>query len=223
MQSCHVQLARRGAGLQRQCCRRARGRICDLVGRLRIDHLHHQFDDVARGAELPVDAGAGDLGEQIFVQVAGGIAIFHRDAVEHVHHTGQQLRGWDCEAGVLHVLAVGRAVPAKGPEKREHLLRDDLEHLAWLVVLKHRPPQVLLVGSEAQADEQQIGDLLDHLEWIGDASGPEGIPNSVDLALQLPSDQMSAPRRVPAARPNPNRTVYSGSETLREVSCAVLG
>ena len=28
----------------------ARGRICDPVGRLRVDHLHHQLDDVARRA-----------------------------------------------------------------------------------------------------------------------------------------------------------------------------
>ena len=32
---------------------------------------------------------------------------------------------------------------------------------------------------ESAAEEQQIGDLLDHLERIGNASGPEGVPDSM--------------------------------------------
>jgi hypothetical protein len=30
--------------------------------------------------------------------------------------------------------------------------------------------------------EEQVGDLLDDLQRVGDAAGPEGIPDSVDLA-----------------------------------------
>lgn len=47
----------------------------------------------------------------------------------------------------------------------------------------------LLFGKRVQvvqpADEQQIGDLLDDLQWVGDATGPERIPDPVDLALEL--------------------------------------
>ena len=58
------------------------------------DHLHHQLDDVPGGAELAVDPRAGDLGQQVLVEVAVGVAVGHRDVVEHVHHPRQQLRRW---------------------------------------------------------------------------------------------------------------------------------
>ena len=38
------------------------------------------------------------------------------------------------------------------------------------------------------ADEQQVGDLLDDLQRVADAAGPEGVPDAVDLALQLTRD-----------------------------------
>jgi hypothetical protein len=38
------------------------------------------------------------------------------------------------------------------------------------------------------ADEQQVGDLLDHLQRVGDAAGPEGIPDLVDLVLDVAGD-----------------------------------
>lgn len=50
-----------------------------------------------------------------------------------------------------------------------------------------RPAQhvglVLLAGLDVieTAHEQKVGDLLDHLERIGDAAGPEGIPDLIDL------------------------------------------
>ena len=41
-------------------------------------HLHHEPDDVARGAELAVLPGAGDLAEHVLVEVALGVAVLHR-------------------------------------------------------------------------------------------------------------------------------------------------
>jgi hypothetical protein len=212
--------------------RRTRGGVRDFVRGLRVDHRHHQLDDVPRSAELAVDPGAGDLSQQVLIQVAGGVAVLHRDVVKHVHHTGQQLRGWDGEAGILHMFAVGRPVPAEGAEERENLRVDDLEHLAGLIVLEHRPSQLLPIWAEAQglrpagaarlllsegvqivepADEKQIGDLLDNLEWIGDTPGPEGIPNSVDLALQLPSDQLCLPLGLRRSRDRTRTELYTAA------------
>ncbi len=34
-------------------------------------------------------------------------------------------------------------------------------------------------------NKQQVGELLQHLQWVGDAAAPEGIPDSVDLVAQL--------------------------------------
>ena len=34
-------------------------------------------------------------------------------------------------------------------------------------------------------DEQQVGDLLDDLERVGDAAGPEGVPDAIDLTADF--------------------------------------
>ncbi len=56
------------------------------------------------------------------------------------------------------------------------------------------------------ASTEQIGDLLDDLNRVADAAGPEGVPNPVDLALQVTDDHASqgsprttTGRRVPAS------------------------
>ena len=73
----------------------ARG-IADDVGGGGCHHLHHQLDDVARGAELPVLSGRGDLREHVLVDVALGVAVDHGDLVEPVDRLPQQRRrsGW---------------------------------------------------------------------------------------------------------------------------------
>jgi hypothetical protein len=38
--------------------------------------------------------------------------------------------------------------------------------------------------------EEQVGDLLDHLERIADAARPEGIPDAVDLLLDDAGDHV---------------------------------
>jgi hypothetical protein len=41
------------------------------------------------------------------------------------------------------------------------------------------------------ADEEQVGDLLDHLQRVRDAAGPEGVPDAVDLVLDVAGDHLS--------------------------------
>ena len=89
--------------------RRAAGRIADhVLGRGR-GHVHHQLDDVARGAELAVLPGGGDLAEHVFVEVALGVAVGHVDAVELIDHVGQHAGRGHHEERVLHVVGVGAA------------------------------------------------------------------------------------------------------------------
>lgn len=91
----------------------ATGRVADLVAWLGCGHVHHQLDDVARGAELAVDPGRGHLAQQVLVQVAVGVAVGHRNAVEHVNDLAQQGGGRDGEPSVAHVLGVGGTVSAE--------------------------------------------------------------------------------------------------------------
>ena len=86
---------------------RAAGRIADDVLRGGRGHVHHQPDDVARRAELPVLPGGGDLAEHVLVEITLGVAVGHVDVVELVDHVGQHPSRGHHEEGVLHVMGVG--------------------------------------------------------------------------------------------------------------------
>ncbi len=67
---------------------------------------------MARRAELTVQAGLRDFGEQIFIGVTAHIQrlrLIHQavDFVQRVHHFGQQQRRGQLENGVVHVFGVG--------------------------------------------------------------------------------------------------------------------
>ena len=190
-----------------QEARRTAGRVADDVGGLGRGQLHHQPDDVARRAELPVLSGGGDLAEHVLVDVALGVALLHRHLVEQVHHLGQQRRSRDGEARVLHVVRVGGVGTAELPGQvsaqiREEVLPHHREHLGRGEVLEARPAEVLVgptlgvlafredpplhrlpepiglvflqcVHVVEPTEEQQVGDLLDHLQRVRDAAGPE--------------------------------------------------
>ena len=194
--------------------RRAAGRVAEDVVRRGRGHLDHEADDVARGAELAVLAGGGDLAEHVFVEVALGVAVLHRHLVEQVHHLGQERRGGDGEAGVLHVVGVGGAVAAQRAQEGEDVLVHDGEHVGRGEILETRPAQVLVgaalgvvsLGKDAPLhrlferggfvllqrvqvvqppQEEQVGDLLDDFERVGDPPGPEGVPDAVDLIAEF--------------------------------------
>ena len=64
---------------------------------------------MTRAAELAVLAGAGDLAEHVFVEVALGVSVGHADGVELVNDIGEDVGSGDHEGGILHVVAVGAA------------------------------------------------------------------------------------------------------------------
>jgi hypothetical protein len=129
---------------------RAAGWVADDAWRPGGDHLHHQLDDVARGAELTVLPGRRQLAEHVFVEVAFGVPIFHRDAVEHVYGAGQQpgLLRWQGEAGVLHVPGEGGAFAAHHFHEGENPVDDEGVHLARFQVFETGPAVTLLVWVE---------------------------------------------------------------------------
>ena len=129
------------AGLEQEAAGAA-GRIADDVLRRRRGHLHHEVDNVARCAELPVCPGAGDLREHVFVEVALGVAVLHRDLGQEVDHLGEQRRRRNGEARALHVRGVRRAFLAHGAQEREHVLGNDIEHRRRILILQQRPAHV---------------------------------------------------------------------------------
>ena len=197
---------------------RSAGRIADDVLRGGRGHVHHQPDDVAWRAELPVLPGGGDLAEHVLVEITLGIAVGHVDVVELVDYVGQHPSGGHHEEGVLHVMGVGRSLVrvsrlAQRLDEGEHPVPHRLEHPLGRKLLEARPAQSVLVGGEQRLldrvagagglvllarvqlvqtlDEEQVGQLLDDRERIRDAAGPHGVPDSVDLGLQLTGDHDS--------------------------------
>lgn len=51
---------------------------------------------------------------------------------------------------------------------------------------------VLLQGVEVVkvAQEEQVGDLIHHPQWVGDTTEPEGVPNLVDLGFDDAGDHV---------------------------------
>ncbi len=70
--------------------RGAAGRVGDAVGGLGLHEIDHEADDVPRRAELAVDAGGGELAEQVFVEVALGVAPIEGKRLDHVHRCAEQ-------------------------------------------------------------------------------------------------------------------------------------
>ena len=183
---------------------------------LRVEHLHHQADDVARGAELAVDAGGGELGQQVLVEVALDVALGERQVVDHVDRRDQQRRLLDHQLGVLEVLLEGGLLRTLGGihlddglEVREDLVAHQRQHVVGAELAEVRPAQVLLVigkdaleglfgaggallvarlGDVEQAREHQERDLFDDGQRVSDAAGPELGPELVDAAFQFAGD-----------------------------------
>jgi hypothetical protein len=160
----------------------------------------------------------------------------HGHVVEHVDDLGEQRRGGDREARVLHVVGVGRLIAAELAEEGKDLLADDLEHDGGVVVLEPAPAEMVLAGQEGgvleglleaaravlleglelveSPDEQEVGDLLDDLDGVADAPGPEGVPDAVDLALEVSGDHPSQSSQGCSVRAGPARLAAGRSWTL---------
>ena len=193
----------------------AAGRIAEDILRCGGDHFHHQLDDVSRTAELAVLTGGGDLSKHVLVEVAFGVAVGHVDVVELVDDVGEHARGGHHEGGILHVVAVGTAAFAAGRladglDEGEGVVPDGGKHLLRRGFLEAGPAEVILCGGEdglldgglesgrfvllegvefvQPLDEEQVGELLDDGEGVGDAAGPEGVPDAVDFGFDFASD-----------------------------------
>ena len=220
-----------------QEARGAAGGIADSVLGRRGRERHHELDDVARRAELPVLAGRGDLAQHVLIQIAFGVAVVHGHLVQQVDHLPQQVWGGNGEPRSLHVLGVGGVVAAQRAQVGEYVLGDHRVHVAGLEVLEPRPTQVvvgtpsgifpfgvdpalhgllqtrglvLLQGVQVvqTPQKEQVGDLLQNLHGVGDAARPKRVPDAVDLALDGSGDHAS-----PSALP---RWSWCGCASRRE-------
>ena len=85
--------------------RGAAGRVEHGLGLLRVDDLHHEVDDVARGAELPRVALRAEHGQQILEGVAEPLAVVVAELVDDLEEHLERLRVAVGQIGVLEDVA----------------------------------------------------------------------------------------------------------------------
>ena len=107
------------------------GGIAEDIGWHGRDQGDHHLDDMARGAELAVLSGAGELAKHVLVEVALGVAVLQGNLVQHIHHAGQQARffGREGEAGVFHMSAESGLFTTQRLGKRENFNFNDAVQL----------------------------------------------------------------------------------------------
>ena len=100
---------------------------------------------MARRAELAVLPGGGQLTQHVFVQVALGVPVVHRNFVQQIDHFGQQPRffGRQGEAGVFHVGGEGGLLAGHLLHEGEHAFGDGLVHLLGGHVFEAAPAEIL--------------------------------------------------------------------------------
>jgi hypothetical protein len=100
---------------------------------------------------------------------AGGLADGLDEGKGVIPHGGEHLVGGGLlEAGPAELVLCGG----------EDGVLDGLLEAVGLVFLEG----VELVEA---LDEEQVGELLDDGEWIGDAAGPQGVPDAVDFGFDF--------------------------------------
>src|SRR3990172_2980466 len=107
--------------------------------KMRIKHLHHQADDVARGTELAIYACCSELTEEVFVQVPLCVSFCERQFVYHINSRNKQCRLLYHQLGVFHVLTELSAVYCHALEMFKNLITDMRKHFLSSVILKFLP------------------------------------------------------------------------------------
>jgi hypothetical protein len=179
-----------------QKARRAAGRVADHFGGLGVEQFDHELDDVARRAELAVDAGGAELAQHVFVEIALDVAVAQRQQVDLVTAETSRLA-----LGIRQVASFMYSPKVVFLPPRSRRCGNTWSR-TWRSISRRRirsssssagsagrgrilvrrfagaAGQLLEAGfvDVQQAREHQEGNLLDNGERVGDAAGPEFRP-----------------------------------------------
>ena len=116
------------------------GRVKNLVFESRLHELHHHVDNVARGSELAVFAGSGNLAEQVFIDIAHEVFVVHVQGIDAIHHLGQHIARGNEKHRVFHVSAECRIHAFTNRfNEREHIVANVFQHSDRLKVVENTP------------------------------------------------------------------------------------
>ena len=189
--------------------------VADGILQSGLHQFHHHLDDMARGAELAIGAGLGDLRKQVLIYIAHDVLVVQIQAVQRVNHTHQHAGGGDKEQRILHILGKGSILTCVQLvlDKRKYFFVHIAEHGLRLIMTEIMPPAILMlriksriynrhikcgcIGFFAQFiivqnfDEHQVCNLLDNRQGVGHTGRPENIPNAVDFIFQFASNHIN--------------------------------
>ena len=126
----------------------ATGRVADHIIRLRGHHLHHHADNMPGRTELTVNAGSGDFGQEILVNIAPDIcSLGLAHLIDPVHGRDNLVQHQRCrnlENSVTHVFGIGAVlISMEILDKRKYPLLHDRIHLPGGKVVEYRPFQLI--------------------------------------------------------------------------------
>ena len=151
-----------------------------------VELLRLGVDLVHGGDDLLQHQGRGDLEDGVPHVLGVGavlVGVEFLDKGEHqlLHHRVHLPGGEVVEPGPLELFPGHGAVPCLDLSGKNALV-GQAQHGALLGTQVVRLIQVM--------DEHEVGHLLHHVQGVGDAAGPEGLPEAVDFVSQFASDHV---------------------------------
>ena len=191
---------------------RAASRVIDRIPEVGVQHLDHHGSDLAGRSELAVQGGLTEVGQQVLEDVAldVGAEFGEVDAVDFVHHLLEHVGVNDLEHGVTEILGdlrlllhqrshVGKHMVAYEVAKHRAALETPLGPTETLGLFGIEPFAVAvgLLADEPlfefaagfllveQLKVNQIRNLLDIGNRIGDTAGPKDVGDPVQFSAQI--------------------------------------
>ena len=114
---------------------------------LRLHHLHHHFNYVARRTKLSVSSGSCNFRKQVFVQIAFGVAVLHLYFINLLHYHVEQTWCGDHKFCIFHVLRKHTTSAPIFLIKVKHaiLFLKEVEHVFRILVFKTAPTEFAFV------------------------------------------------------------------------------
>ena len=115
------------------------------VVQVRLHHIDHHTDDMARSTELTVVTACGHLAQHIFVHIAHRVAVIHIKPVDPLDNLDQRTSVRNQEGGVIHKAAVSRFLTVvQRLDEHEHILGYGREHRFGFLVLEYMPAETFI-------------------------------------------------------------------------------
>ena len=119
--------------------------VAHSVVQVRLHHINHHSNDMARSTELTVVTACGHLAQHILVHIAHRVAVIHIKTVDPLDNLDQRTSVRNQEVGVIHKAAVSRFLTVvQRLDEHERILRYGREHRFGFPILEYMPAETFI-------------------------------------------------------------------------------